>query len=59
MKPPKFVPIETLPDSAQRALIELIAHTLTEQADTVHYKVQNATYDGQPLGEYEIIIQRL
>ena len=56
---PAITPISELSPEAIQAAYELIAETLRRQAEVINVRLDDVSYDGQPLGAYEISIRRL
>ncbi|MGV1951662.1 hypothetical protein ACQZ44_12600 [Agrobacterium vitis] len=58
MKPPKITPVENLTPEAVRAAHELVAEALRQNSEVLNIRLADMSYDGKPIGSYEISIRR-
>lgn len=56
--PPRIVPAGDVPPEVRKAALELVAQILREQTTVYTLNLNGLTYEGQPIGDYEISIRR-
>lgn len=59
MLPPQIITVEKLTAEAKQAAYELIAETLRQQTTVLNVRLADVTYDGLPIGSFEISVRRM
>lgn len=56
---PQIVPVPNLPPEAIKAAYELVAQSLRVKTPVLIVSLKDVTYEGGPIGDYEISVRRL
>lgn len=57
--PKSFTSAADVPDDVRKAAIELVAQALREQTPLYNVTLHDLTYDGQPIGSYEVSVRKI
>lgn len=57
--PPKPTPAGNVPPEVRDAAKEMVAQALREQADVYNVTLHDLTYDGRPIGSWEVSVRKL
>lgn len=58
MKPPQIINADNLSEEAMRAAYELVAELLRQSSAVLNINLADVTYDGKPIGSFEISIRK-